>query len=201
MAGSLDGRWVLDVGCGDGALAVAMARAGARVTGLDADPRMLAAARSRADGVSVPLQLVEGQAEALPFGDAEFDLVVAVTVLCFVQQAERAVQEMARVLRPPGRLVIGELGRRNLWAAKRRVSGWLGSRTWRTVTFRTCEEFKNLVASAGLSIDQVRGAIFYPPCGVCAGLVAPVDPWLGRQTTAGAAFLAIAAMKSDRPIA
>ena len=200
MAEPVDGLSVLDVGCGDGALAVAMARGRALVTALDADPQMLAAARERADGVSVPLQLVEGRAEALPFGDAAFDLVVAVTVLCFVQQVERAVQEMARVLRPRGRLVIGELGSRNLWATKRRVSGWLGSRTWRSTTFHTREELRRLVASGGFSIDQVSGAIYYPPCGVCAGLVAPVDPWLGRQTTAGAAFLAIAAMKSDRPI-
>lgn len=91
LLGPIDGLDVLDLGCGDGDLASQLAHLGARVTGLDADPRMLTAARRRADIESVELDLVRGDIAALPFPDASFDRIVAVTVLCFVRDADSAV--------------------------------------------------------------------------------------------------------------
>lgn len=60
LLGPVQGPRILDVGCGDGVLAVALARRGARVTGLDADPRVLAATRRRAAFESVDVRLVLG---------------------------------------------------------------------------------------------------------------------------------------------
>lgn len=94
LLGRVSGKALLDVGCGDGALAAELARRGAMVTGVDLDPAMIAAARRRAEAEGVQLRLVEGQAESLPFDSAVFDYVVAVTVLCFVREAKRAVAEM-----------------------------------------------------------------------------------------------------------
>lgn len=125
LLGDVEGLDVLHVGCGDGALSAALSRRGGRVTGLDPDPRMLNAARMRAEAESVDLHLVPCRAEALPFADETFDPVVAVTVPCFIPQPDQAMAEMARVLKPGGRLVIGELGRWSSWAAIRRVRGWL----------------------------------------------------------------------------
>jgi ubiquinone/menaquinone biosynthesis C-methylase UbiE len=102
---------------------------------------------ARADAESLDLHLVPGRAEALPFADETFDRVVAVTILCFIQQADDAIAEMARVLKPGGRIVIGELGRRSLWAAIRRVRGWLGAHTWKTARFRTVGELQRLLES------------------------------------------------------
>jgi ubiquinone biosynthesis O-methyltransferase len=193
--GSVPRKTLLDVGCGEGALASDLARYGAIVTGLDADPAMIAAARRRAEAEALPLQFIEGQAESLPFESATFDLVLAVTVLCFVRDVERAVKEMARVLKPGGRLVIGELGRWSLWAAYRRIRGWMGNPTWRAVTFRTARELCSLACDAELDVEKIRGAIHYPPCGVAAQLLAPVDLRLGRSSTIGAAFIAVSATK------
>jgi 2-polyprenyl-3-methyl-5-hydroxy-6-metoxy-1,4-benzoquinol methylase len=195
LAGSVTGKTLLDVGCGDGALASEFARNGAIVTGLDADPAMIAAARRRTEIEAAQLHLVEGQAERLAFNDAAFDLVLAVTVLCFVRDAGRAVVEMARVLKPGGRLVIGELGRWSLWAGYRRIRGWLGHPTWCAARFRTASELSGLVSTAGLDVAEIRGAAFYPPCAAAARLASPFDLWLGRQTTLGSAFVAILAMK------
>jgi ubiquinone/menaquinone biosynthesis C-methylase UbiE len=167
LVGPPAGLRILDAGCGDAALAVALAQRGALVTGVDADPRILAAARARAEASGVAPELMQGDVRALPFADASFDIVLAVTVLCFVDNAGLAVREMARVLRPGGRLVIGELGRWSLWAAKRRVSGWLGSRAWQSATFRTAGALKNLVTAAGLAVTGTGD----PPCsGSIAGL-------------------------------
>jgi hypothetical protein len=102
---------------------------------------------------------------------------------------------MARVLKPGGRVVIGELGRWSLWAAHRRIRGWFGHPTWRAATFRTAAELRGLARAAGLDVVEMRGAVHYPPCGVAARLLAPIDPWLGRQTTLGSAFIAMSATK------
>lgn len=198
MLGPVDDLDVLDLGCGDGKLASRLARHGARVTGLDADPHMLDAARRRAKAGSVELILVRGRAEAPPFPDASFDRIVAVTVLCFVREADRAIDEMARVLRPGGRLVIGELGRWSLWAAIRRIRGWFGAATWQAARFRTEGELRVLLEAHGLAVHEARGSIFYPPWGIAARLFARFDPWLGRRTTFGAAFIAVSASKPAR---
>ena len=198
LLGPVAGKTLLDVGCGDGALAAELARRGAFVTGLDTNPVMIAAARQRSESESTPLRLVEGRAEALPFEGNSFDYTVSVTTLCFVQEARRAVVEMARVLKPGGRLVIGELGRWSLWSAHRRMRGWFGDQTWRAAKFRTAAGLGELAASAGLDALEIRGAIHYPRCAAAAQLLAPVDLWIGRKTTFGSAFLALAAMKPTK---
>lgn len=114
MIGDVTGRDVLDIGCGDGLLAAELAASGARVVGVDPDPAVLRAARERADTAQHRIGFLSGRIEALPFDAARFDLVTAVTVLCFVRDEAAAWRETARVLRPGGRLVIGELGRWSL---------------------------------------------------------------------------------------
>lgn len=120
--GPVVGKRVLDVGCGDEELSVRLAQPGAEVTGVDADLRMLAAARSRAAQAGQAIEFIEGDVRQLPFSDQTFDIVVAVTVLCFVSDPERAISEITRVLKTDGRLIIGELGRYSLWAVKRRIA-------------------------------------------------------------------------------
>lgn len=111
LMGDLKGLCVLDVGCGDGVLTCAATSRGALATGVDPDPAMLNAARARAERAGANADFMDGRIEQLPFNDASFDVVAAITVLCFVDDASAAVREMARVLRPGGRLVLGELGR------------------------------------------------------------------------------------------
>lgn len=158
---------------------------------------MLAAARRRVEASGLAFRLLPGTAEALPFADCSFDRVVAITVLCFINRPDVAIAEMARVLRPGGQIILGELGRWNIWAAVRRIKGWLGSPVWRAARFRTAVELRRLLARQGLLVCAVRGAIFYPPIGLAAMVVGAVDGWLGRKTTKGAAFIAIKAQKAQ----
>ena len=137
---------------------------------------------------------LNGQVERLPFADASFDVVVSVTVLCFVPDVAGAIWEMVRTLKPGGRLVLGELGRWSLWAAIRRVRGWFGSPTWKATRFHTAADLRALAEEAGLHVADVRGAVYYPPVDLFARVLAPLDPWLGRQTTVGAAFIALSAL-------
>jgi ubiquinone/menaquinone biosynthesis C-methylase UbiE len=199
LIGPVAGQRVLDVGCGDGRLALTLTRRGARVTGVDSSPVMFAAARARFEAAALPATLKQADVTSLPFADDSFDVVTAVTVLCFIADAERALAEMTRVLVPGGRLVVGELGRHSLWATKRRIMGWLGSATWRAARFRMAGELQALARSAGLEVETAAGGIFYPPCGLCAALLSPADARIGRHTTAGAAFIALAACKPAAP--
>jgi len=199
MIGDVAGLDVLDIGCGDGRLAIQMARAGARVVGLDPDAAMLRAAGDQAKAAGVRLDLIDGRVEALPLADQRFDVVTAVTVLCFVRDETLAWREMARVLRPGGRLVIGELGRWSLWAARRRIRGWLGSRLWRHAAFHSAADLRRAAEGAGLVVEEVRGAVFHPPSATLARLTIAADGWLGRQTTFGAAFIALQLRKPSLP--
>ena len=95
----------LDVGCGTGALAEAVAEAHApkRLAGIDPSSGFLEFARRR---LGSPAELRQADAQALPFGAAEFDRVVSGLVLNFVPDQKRAAGEMARVLRPGGEAAL-----------------------------------------------------------------------------------------------
>lgn len=195
LAGPLATRRVLDVGSGDGTYAIAAARTGADVTAVDASSQMLARAGRATADAGVDVELVQADAGSLPFRDDTFDVVLAVTLLCLVDDAQLAVRQMARVLKPGGRLVLGELAPYSSWAALRRVRGWLGSSTWRRARFRSAREVAALVASAGLVVGRTQGAIYYPPLSLAARVLGRFDAVPRRLTTIGAAFVAVAATK------
>ncbi|MCR5857395.1 class I SAM-dependent methyltransferase [Mesorhizobium sp. J428] len=196
LIGPPAGLRILDVGCGDGVLVVELAGPAAHVTGVDPSPEMIAAARRRAERQRREVSLELGKAEKLPFEADTFDVVVAVTVLCFVEDTAGALREMIRVLKPGGRLIVGELGKWSTWAAIRRIKAWLGSPVWRRARFRSAVELRSLASGAGLVDVSVKGAVFYPPSGLAARMLGPIDHKIGACTTLGAAFLALAATKT-----
>ncbi len=95
----------LDVGCGTGALAYALAPLTGHVVGVDADESYLAAAREAAPAACT---FVAGDAEALPFAYGDFDLVGCLRVLHHVRRPELVVAELARVTQRGGRILIAD---------------------------------------------------------------------------------------------
>jgi len=119
MTAGLDGRWrrlaaetvvrpgdrVLDAACGTGDLALAALRAGGVVTGVDFSERMLERARRKSSDV----EWVQGDVLELPFEDAAFDAATIGFGIRNVGDVDAALRELARVVRPGGRLAILEL--------------------------------------------------------------------------------------------
>lgn len=162
----LQADWqVLDVACGSGNAAIAAARCGCDVTGIDYVPALLERGRSRAEAEGVTIEFLEGDAEAIPFPDDTFDAVLSVYGAMFAPDHIQAAAELTRVCRPGGKIglatwtadgFIGEMLRvvaryvppargvasPLLWGSKSYVSDLFGDQvsslacTERTFTFR-----------------------------------------------------------------
>jgi ubiquinone/menaquinone biosynthesis C-methylase UbiE len=105
-AGLEPGMEVLDVACGSGNATIPAARAGARVTGVDFSPDLLAIARERAADAMVEIEWVEADVEQLPFADASFDRVISTFGHIFAPDHERTAAEMKRVCREGGAIGV-----------------------------------------------------------------------------------------------
>jgi SAM-dependent methyltransferase len=95
----LAGKTVLDVGTGTGRAAIALARRGARVTGVDASAEMLAVAQRRAKDAGVDVTFQQGDAHALAAADGAFDYVVCLRVLMHTPDWRQSLAELCRVAR------------------------------------------------------------------------------------------------------
>jgi ubiquinone/menaquinone biosynthesis C-methylase UbiE len=100
------GESVLDVACGTGNLAIPAARAGARVTGIDIAPNLIAEARLEARTAGLGIAFEVGDAEALPYVDDQFDTTVTMFGAMFAYRPARAATELIRVTRPGGRVAM-----------------------------------------------------------------------------------------------
>ena len=160
----LQGRRVLEVGCGTGNVSLELARRGARVVGLDISGPMLAAAEHKARRQGLALTLIRGQADALPFPKAVFEGVISFLALDFIPDRAGAVREMVRVLRPGGFLVVSMLNRYSLWTLKRVLRAWFKPSFWQGVHFTTAGELGRLLAGhPDLTAIRRRQAVYFPP--------------------------------------
>jgi SAM-dependent methyltransferase len=100
------GSTVLDVATGTGNAALAAARSGATVTGIDYVPELLERARRRSAVEGFEIDFVEGDAERLPFRDAAFDAVTSCVGVMFAADQEQAASELLRVCRPGGSIAL-----------------------------------------------------------------------------------------------
>ena len=116
LAGDVQGLEVLDVGCGEGRFCRMLDERGARTTGVDPTEKLLDVARERHSGG----RYLDAGAELLPFEDASFDLVISYVTLCDVADYRAAISEMARVVRPGGRILYANLGP----ASSTSINGW-----------------------------------------------------------------------------
>jgi demethylmenaquinone methyltransferase/2-methoxy-6-polyprenyl-1,4-benzoquinol methylase len=139
-----EGERVLDVATGTGMVAAELlARADCSVVGVDQSSEMLGQARRRFGSRGTEVELIEGQAESLPFPDESFDALTVTYLLRYVEDPRATIAELARVLRPGGRIGSLEFGvppwppARLAWRLYTAIGlptlGGLFSREWREV--------------------------------------------------------------------
>jgi SAM-dependent methyltransferase len=116
---------VLDLGCGTGNAAMIAASRGARVIGVDPSPRLLEVARAAAGAAGLDAVFALGDAASLPVPDGSVDAIVSVFGVIFAPDAEAAAAEMARVLRPGGRVAFSAWLRQGALAEQARMRAGL----------------------------------------------------------------------------
>lgn len=163
---ALHGLRVLDVGCGAGLASETLARAGAAVTGLDAAPEVLGAARAHAKRVCLAIDYRQGTPETLlAAGEAPFDAVLALEVVEHVADRAAFCRHLAALVRPGGRLFVSTLNRtgRSLLVAKIGAEYVLrllpaGTHDWRM--FVRPSELGADLRGAGLRVADLAGLSF-----------------------------------------
>lgn len=126
---------ILDLGCGAGVLLEKVREAGYDSVGVDLSVDMLQLARERLDGAhSARVGLLNAGCEALPFGDEQFDAVFCMGLFGYVQEVDRALSEIRRVLRPGGLFLMSVRNRANeILSDPCRLAGWTARRAARAV--------------------------------------------------------------------
>ena len=162
----LDGRRAADVGCGAGLLAEPLARMGASVTGIDAAPETIAAAREHALGQGLAIDYRVGGVEAL---EGQYDLVASLEVVEHVAETRAFVQGLADALSDDGLLILSTPNRTSLSRLMLIVvgegSGRIPTGTHDWDKFLCPEELCALLRDAGLEIVDVTGLAWGPARG------------------------------------
>jgi len=138
------GEKILDAGCGSGVFALDILAAGAHVVGLEISLAMLAGARNKT--AAYPFIGVQGDIMSLPFQKESFDKVVSVTALEFIEDARGAVEEMFRVTRSGGAVVVASLNSLSPWAFRRIAKVKKEpEHVLKNAFFRSPEELRNIM--------------------------------------------------------
>ncbi|MGD9809825.1 MAG: bifunctional 2-polyprenyl-6-hydroxyphenol methylase/3-demethylubiquinol 3-O-methyltransferase UbiG [Sphingobium sp.] len=165
----LSGKSALDAGCGAGLLCEPLSRLGAAVTGIDAAPENIDAARSHAGLGGLPIDYRCCGVEDLPM-EARFDLITAMEVIEHVTDPALFLQRLAKALAPDGLMILSTPNRTPLSRLAMITLGEglriipRGTHDWNR--FLTPDELVELLADAGLRIIDQRGISFDPGKGM-----------------------------------
>ncbi len=136
------GEWILDAGCGTGVFTRCLLEEGPRFVGLDISFPMLFKAGKKL--AMYPFGMVQGDMGDLPFADNQFDKTISVTAFEFITNARNAIDQLFRVTRPGGSIVVATLNSLSPWAARRKAAGEKGHPIFKNVIFRSPYEMNQL---------------------------------------------------------
>jgi SAM-dependent methyltransferase len=159
LIGDVAGLDVLDAACGTGRYAIPLAQAGARVAGIDLSEEMLDLARRKAADSGLSLDLRVGDVRALPLPDASFDLAVCALALCHLPDLNLAAQELARVLRPGGRVVISDFHPLCLLIGWRTCFDRPEARYWIENRLNLTEQYVGALLTSGFALTDLRESV------------------------------------------
>jgi 2-polyprenyl-6-hydroxyphenyl methylase/3-demethylubiquinone-9 3-methyltransferase len=166
-----EGLSLLDIGCGGGLLSEPMTRLGFSVTGVDASPRNIGAARAHADAQDLAIDYRAGTAEALLAAGETFDVILNMEVIEHVADPRAFLRDTAAMLKPGGLMIVASLNRtfKSLALAKigaEYVLRWLpiGTHDWNK--FLKPAELRAFLDDVDVAVDGPFGVSFNPLTGV-----------------------------------
>ncbi len=136
------GEVILDAGCGTGIFTADILETGARVVGLELALSMLRRALTKFPGRT--FQPVIGDIRRLPFADDSFQKTISITAIEFIQDAKTAVEELFRVTKSKGLIVVATLNSLSPWAQQRKAAAQNGHSLFKHAIFRSPDEIKRL---------------------------------------------------------
>lgn len=165
--GPLDDLKILDVGCGVGLISEPLSRLGARVTGFDPAPTLIAVARAHAAETGVAPNYRQGELEDVAKEAARFDVVVAMEVVEHVNDVGAFVATAASLIKPGGMIALSTVNRTPKSFALAIVGAeyilrWLAPGTHRWEQFVTPAELEAALKAAGLTRIRLQGLIYNP---------------------------------------
>jgi ubiquinone/menaquinone biosynthesis C-methylase UbiE len=154
---------VLEIGIGSGRNLPFYSGKVTRVIGLDPSPRLLSMARANSSGDSTRCEFIDGSAEAIPLQNESVDTVVTTWTLCSIPDAQTALRETRRILKPSGRLLFAEHGR----APDPRVRWWQDHLTpaWKRLAggCHLNRAIEKLIEGAGFQFDRFESGYMHGP--------------------------------------
>ncbi|AHF79993.1 class I SAM-dependent methyltransferase [Thermococcus paralvinellae] len=181
----------LDLGCGTGNYTTELYRRGFDVIGVDLSQEMLKIAKSKLPNVL----FIRANAYNLPFKKEVFDLVLSVTMFEFIYEPEKVLNEIHRVLKPGGEVVIGTMNGRSLWFLFKRFKSIFIETAYRYARFYTPKELETLLTNTGFDNVESRGIIFFPPFFPFVEIAEKVDQKFNKNLKSIGAFIAVRGIK------
>lgn len=167
----LEGKRLLDIGCGGGLVCEPMARLGASVTGVDASEANIKTALTHASEQGLNIDYRAGTAEGLlAAGEAPFDIVLNLEVVEHVADPAQFLADTARLVEPGGLMIVATLNRTAKALATAVIGAeyvlrWLPRGTHDWSKFLTPEEVRAPLVSAGMEVEDATGVAFHPLTG------------------------------------
>ena len=148
------GSKILDVGCGSGNYSIKLAELGYEVTGVDMSKEMLKKAKGKAEKGNLKIDFREMNVYELDFDDENFDAVFSITAFEFIPDIQKAMDEVMRVLKKSGQMIIGMVNRDSSWGKLYMSSEYQAHSVFKYAKLKTIEEMKAYYPESYVDSDQ-----------------------------------------------
>jgi ubiquinone/menaquinone biosynthesis C-methylase UbiE len=148
------GSKILDVGCGSGNYSIKLAELGYEVVGVDLSKEMLMKAKEKADDRNLAIDFREMDVYELDFDDESFDAAFSITAFEFIPDIQKAMDEVMRVLKKSGQMIIGMVNRDSSWGKLYMSPEYQAHSVFKYANLKTVEEMKTYYPENFIESDQ-----------------------------------------------
>jgi len=138
------GMRILDVGCGTGNFSIKLAKMGCEVVGIDLSEEMLKIAKDKTEKEALDITFHQMDGYNLNFSNNEFDAVFSMAAFEFIKEPKKAYDEMYRVLKPGGHMLIGTIHKNSSWGRLYLSKEFQENTVFKYADFKTLEQMKHL---------------------------------------------------------